>query len=270
MALAVAASVAMVASTVVGGVLLVRSGDGGAADRASGPGASSSPGADGEGGGGAGGESGRELPADDPRAGLAARPDPVVADDWQVQVDVERNLAFDVPPGWTVEDPGTLRGFEFEDEDGEWHTFPLRPVTAYLDGFCGGASNRALAGNTGAIGATDPAAAAASQALNYVLAGFDQHQEGTRTDVSAEPFTSGQGFEGYIASSSVADVPEPADAESDGCPHVTAGTAVSVGYLDGNSDVATWLIVYDQGIDEELDQQTLDMIIDSIRWYEER
>ncbi|MGK5530531.1 hypothetical protein [Streptomyces sp. URMC 129] len=214
-------------------------------------------------------ETGGDLPPDDPRQGVAQVPDPVVAPDWQVQTIENRHNAFDVPPGWTLGSESEMVGYADENADSDdGIADPLvsmsAPVT-YMDGWCAeaeyGVSWRAVAGTKGGQGATGTAEAARNEAGNWALAAYDQQQEGTLRVSEAEPFTSEHGIEGHTATATITDVPEDPD---DAC-GTSDGKVITVSYIDLNNDLATWVLVMDTGFEEELDDETIEAMMNSLR-----
>ncbi|WP_157996899.1 hypothetical protein [Streptomyces otsuchiensis] len=274
MSLAIAASVVMVAGTTVGGFVLTSGSDDDSSSVAAPPGdgdidedgdeTDPDGDADTETDGEDDGEDEDEKPSD-PRGGLNEPVEPVVDDDWQVQAFPERNNAFDVPPEWTLSKLDVIRGYEFYDEDDEHQLIALRGAATYMEGFCGSSSSRALVGTTGARGASSTEQAASNEALNWAHFAYDETQSGTRTDTPPEPFTNDQGFEGHIAISEIEDF--PIDEEDEDCAS-PSGKVIAISYLDAASDVVVWLMVVDTGIEDELEQETIDQITNSLRWHD--
>lgn len=279
-ALAVVAATAVIAAAVVGGVILLR-GEGDAQPAGKGgttvPPATAQPSGEEDEGGGAdrgGGDTGEEGSGgpdpDDPRQGVLQKPDPVVAPDWQVQTIENRHNAFDVPPeDWTVNSEGTMMGYEDEREgaDQGQPLVMMSAVSTYMDGWCPeaeyGLSSHAMAGTKGGQGATGTAEAAENEAANWALAAYDQHQEGTLEVSDPEPFESGHGIAGHTATATITGVPEDS-----GEPCGTFdGKVVTVSYLDLNNDLATWVLVADTGFEDELDEETIQQMMNSLRPY---
>ncbi|MDT0343867.1 hypothetical protein [Streptomyces litchfieldiae] len=215
---------------------------------------------------------------DDPRQGVLQRPDPVVAPDWQVQAIENRHNAFDVPPEtWTIGSEGTWVGYEDttnDDEEGGENPFgdPLVTMSApavYMDGWCPesetGASWRAVAGTKGGQGATGTEEAVRGEAGSWALAAYDQEEQGTLEVSEAEPFESDYGIVGHTATATITGVPDNPDHECG----TWDGKVVAVSYLDLNNDLATWVLVMDTGFEGELDDETVQQIMNSLRPYPE-
>jgi hypothetical protein len=291
MTLAIIAAVAMVVGTTVGGVLLT-GGDGksddpvvakpadGGGDEEKDPEEDEDPDAEGdpdEGDPDEGdpdeGEDEDEKPSD-PRGGTKPKVDPVVAEDWQVQALPDRDIAYDVPPEWEVDTPTTQYLWEIhidgeEPEEGE--NTPMLSIKAPASSplnECGYAP--VSVGTTGELGAANTEKAAENSAFQYVLGVYDNNQKGTRKDVPAEAFSNDHGFAGHIASATVEGFPLGATAEEKDEPcHPPGGKVVVVSYVTPTGDIASFLIISDTGVDGEIDQDTIDKMLGSLRSYEE-
>ncbi|WP_190232878.1 hypothetical protein [Streptomyces avicenniae] len=268
-AVAVVASVAAVAALAVAGVYALGGDDGGREPTADGSGASTPEGTPSD-GSSDGPAPERSYAPDDPRQGVPRVPDPVVAPDWQVQTSENRGNAFDVPPDdWQIGAEDRYVGFADDRPDAEEPGAPLVTMTAvatYLDGWCpeaDGSSDRAKVGTKGAQGATGTAEAAENEAVNWVLAGYDQAQEGTLDVSEAEPFESDHGLSGHVVRATVTDVP---DDPENAC-GTTDGKAVAFTYVNARNDLATWVVVADAGVPEELADETIDTMMRSLRPY---
>ncbi|WP_159029956.1 hypothetical protein [Streptomyces marincola] len=219
----------------------------------------------------------RRPAPDDPRQGVLQVPDPVVAPDWQVQTIENRHNAFDVPPeDWTTHSESMMVGYEDSTDDGaggeEDLTLgaPLISMSApatYMDGWCPQAENgvswRAVAGTKGGQGATGTEDAVRDEAGTWALAAYDQEEQGTLQVTEAEPFESEHGIVGHTATATVTGVPVDPEDECG----TSDGKVVAVSYLDLNNDLATWVLVMDTGYPGELDEQTVQQIMNSLRPY---
>ncbi|MDT0265885.1 hypothetical protein RM844_06225 [Streptomyces sp. DSM 44915] len=208
----------------------------------------------------------------DPRRGVTQRPDPVIAPDWQVQTLENRHIAFDVPAeDWTVNPESTSMGLLDEREGAEEGDIlvAMSGVATYLDGWCPeaehGVSSRAMVGTKGAQGATNTAEAAENEAMNWALGGWDQQQLGTFEMTEPEEFESDYGISGHIVRATIRDVP-PDEEDPNPCGQ-SDGKVIAISYLDLNNDMATWVMMADAGIPEELDDATIEQIMSSMRPY---
>ncbi|WP_344264788.1 hypothetical protein [Streptomyces sodiiphilus] len=214
---------------------------------------------------------------DDPRRGPQDRPEPVVAPDWQVQTISKRYNAFDVPPDWKVNSEDYMVGFTddrekeeeepAEDEDEFSFEIPdllvaMSAVATYKDNWCGH-SSRAMAGTKGGQGATGTEEAARSEAVEWALSAWDQNQLGTLEVSDPEPFESEHGISGHTATALITGVPKDPDAECE----AADGKVVTVSYLDARNDLATWVLLTDTGVDDEVDEETIEKMMNSLRPY---
>ncbi|GAA3886111.1 hypothetical protein [Streptomyces sedi] len=212
-----------------------------------------------------------ERPADpdDPRRGVLQRPDPVVEPDWQVQTLENRHLAFDVPPDdWEVSPESTSIAFQDNREEAEEGDViaAMFGVALYRSDYCpeaDGNRSRAMAGTKGAQGATSTAEAAEIEARNWALGGYDQEQQGTFESTEPEEFENDHGISGHIVRATITDVPED---EEDVCGH-SDGKVTTISYLDLNNDMATWTLLADSNVEDELPDETIEQIISSLRPY---
>ncbi|NJP64860.1 hypothetical protein [Streptomyces spiramenti] len=274
MALAIVASVAMVAGTTVAGVLLT--GDSGA------DGTTVAAPAEGEDDTGTDGkgeaeepeeepedEGGEEETAPDPRGGPGPVAEPVVDDEWQVQTLLDRDLAYDVPGGeeWLVADPESYVQWRpvIINDDGEEEEllYVARGATVFQDGVCGRGSSRGVLAITGARGASGTEEAAEDNALEYARAVYDPTFTGELEISEPEVFTNDQGFEGHMSVGTLEGY--ALDEEDDPECHATDAKVVSIAYLDSSHDVQVWLAILDTGVEGELDEETLDKITNSLR-----
>ncbi|ONK15922.1 hypothetical protein [Streptomyces sp. MP131-18] len=277
-AIAVAVATAVVAAAVVTGVVVLGGEDDKEANAGGDGGASPSAEETGESGETEEPEQDRPDP-DDPRQGVLQVPDPVVAPDWQVQTIENRHNAFDVPPDdWTVGAESLMVGYEDttnDDEEAEDELSFGDPVismsapSTYLEDWCAesetGVSWRAVAGTKGGQGATGTEEAVRNEAGSWALAAYDQERQGNLQVTDAEPFESEHGIVGHTATATITDVPEDPENECG----TWDGKVVAVSYLDLNNDLATWVLVMDTGYPEELDDETVEQIMNSLRPYPE-
>ncbi|MGW3293319.1 hypothetical protein ACWC9S_05100 [Streptomyces xiamenensis] len=252
---AVVATAVVAAAAVVTTVLVLRGGDGQPSAAPTPPEGESTTGA-------------RPAP-DDPRRSVVTVPDPVVAPDWRVQTNADKHNAFDVPPEWQTNSEDTLVGYNDSREgaDPQDVLVAMSGPVEYMYGWCAeadNASSRALAGTKAGQGASGVEEAATNEAKNWVLAAYDQEQQGTFTTSEPEPFTSEHGITGYTVTATVTDVPPDPDAACEG---PEGGKAITFSYIDAEGDLATWVLVMDTGYPEEPSQETIDAMMNSLRPY---
>ncbi|MGP4115130.1 hypothetical protein ACTWP5_30035 [Streptomyces sp. 4N509B] len=275
-AVAIVAATAVVAAAAITAAFLMTGDDEDNAE-AGGGGESVEPtgeetGDNGGGGDAEGGDSGGSDP-DNPRREVLERPDPVVAPDWQVQTIENRHNAFDVPPedqGWVPGTESYAVGFLDDREDSDTYgdyLVAMSGVSTYMDGWCPdaeyGVSWRAVAGTKGGQGATGTEEAAENEARNWALAAYDQNQEGRLSVSDPEPFESEHGISGHTVTATITNVPEDPDNPCG----TFDGKVVTVSYLDLNNDLATWVLAMDTGFPEEIDDATIEQMMNSLRPY---
>ncbi|MFD7500926.1 hypothetical protein [Streptomyces sp. NPDC059850] len=256
--IAIVAAVAVVAAAVITGVVVLNQDDGKdeqAKDdkKPSAPASSSAPAEDPSAGG----------DEDNPRAGGDATEVKPVIPGWQTVVSPKRHDAFDVPANWAVKKPDLSIGFE--DDEGNPLVIMSAPAK-YKENACTvkdedgeeNISGIAGAGTKGAQGAKTEADASKVEAENWVFAGFDQKETGTRKVTKPKPFKSAHGLKGYTSTATVTGVKK-----TDKC--VTDGKAVTVTYTDINGDFATWVLYSAKGVKDEVPDATIKKIMSSLR-----
>lgn len=245
--IAVVTSVAVIAAAVVTGVVLLGDEEQGSKSQA--------------GGDGSGGASASASASPSPSISSEkedGEPRPAVPG-WQTVVNPKHYAAFDVPKGedWEVEGTSVFTGFA-DDETGKALVGMSAPAF-YQQDWCED-SWRAVAGTKGAQGATGTKDAAKTAAVNWVIAGYDQKQEGALKRSGAKAFRNSHGIEGHIATATITDIPK-----GDSACDVTAGKAVAVSWLNVNDDLSLWVLVTDAGFEDEIPQSVIDQMTGSLR-----
>ncbi|MQY10599.1 hypothetical protein SRB5_07100 [Streptomyces sp. RB5] len=248
---AMIAAFALVAAAAVVGVIVVNNrGDGGTpAAKKESPSASPKP----------TGEGPTTAPSADPENPRGQSVEPVVAG-WKAVANRKRHNAFDVPPEWKVESAGLTTGFEADDGSGKV-LVAMTGVATYKDDWCGSAS-RAMAGTKGAVGAKNTKEAAENTASSWIVAAYDQKLKGTLKTPDATAFTNKNGVSGHIARASVSGVPKKKSDE--GCLN-TDGKAVSVSFKDKDGAMASFVVISDTGVPDEIPDSVIDKIVGSLR-----
>jgi hypothetical protein len=189
-------------------------------------------------------------PGDDP----AKKVKPVVHG-WQAVPRPQRLVAFDAPPGWDVNSPEELLGFD--DAQGN-PTVLMGGSTQYRPKWCG-TDERALAGTKGAEGAKSTADAARTAAESWAKAAYVDEYGGGRVLLSgAKPFHDSHGVTGTEYTATVTGVPGKKCA-SDG-----VVDAVAVKAPDGK--YAVWVLVADTGVHNAVPGATIDRMRGSLRF----
>ncbi|AUH45280.1 hypothetical protein [Streptomyces sp. CMB-StM0423] len=251
-AVAIIGAVALIAAAAVTGVVLLNEDDGG--------GGKASP----AGGGGSPSASSSPSPSPSEKPVLQDDPDNPrgVADDqkiepvvsgWKAVYNAKRHNVYDVPPEWEVQSPTMTIGFE--DDSG-----PLVSMTGaalYKDGICKYAS-RAGAGTKGGIGAKNTKEAVENEAGAWAEAAFNTSKKATVEQTEPVAFSSKHGLKGHMATATVTGVPRETKCSAD-------GKVVAFTYTDVKGEFATWVLYTDTGVDDEVPEDTIAKIMDSLR-----
>jgi hypothetical protein len=249
-AVAIIGAVAVIAAAAVTGVVLLNEDDSG--------GGKASP------GGGGGSPSASASPSPSEKPVLQDDPDNPrgVADDqkiepvvsgWKAVYNAKRHNVYDVPPEWEVQSPTMTIGFE--DDSG-----PLVSMTGaalYKDCICKYAS-RAGAGTKGGIGAKNTKEAVENEAGAWAEAAFNTSKKATVKQTEPVPFTSKHGLKGHMATATVTGVPRETKCSAD-------GKIVAFTYTDANGEFATWVLYSDTGVEDEVPDDTIAEIMDTLR-----
>ncbi|MEU1790907.1 hypothetical protein ABZ553_34540 [Streptomyces sparsogenes] len=260
--IAVVAAVAVVAAAAVTAVLVTNEDDGGKEEakggkKPSAAASSSSPAKGDEGGDDSSGDSSGE---DNPRAGQTVEP---VVPGWKTVINPKRHNAFDVPAGWYVASPDTMSSYSKDGKPIISMTGPAyykRDRCTVKDKKTGFTTSSPLAGagTKGAQGAKTQAQAAKTEALNWLYAVFDQDETGDFKYTTPKKFTSEYGVKGYSSSATVTGVKKTDKCSSD-------GKAFTVTYTDVNGDWATWVLYSAKGVKDEISDETIKKIMNTLR-----
>jgi hypothetical protein len=185
---------------------------------------------------------------------------------WQVVERDQRNVLFDVPPGWTVDSQGMTIGFE--DKKGDPAVAMSGPAY-YKHAWCKTAGSstwdRAAVGTKGANGATSVRNAAEVQARSWAYWAYENDGKGTFSKaLNSKAFHNSHGITGWQAEATATNVPKANKCAA------TAGKAWTVAWLDPaqpdpSKKLVVWVLYADQGVPDQLAQTTIDTIKSSIR-----
>ncbi|MFW6693066.1 hypothetical protein [Streptomyces sp. MAR4 CNX-425] len=248
-AVAIIGAVAVIAAAAVAGVVVLNEDDegGGKASPAGGGGSSSA----------APSPQASEQPIvddpDNPRGSAADQKIEPVVPGWKAVYNAKRHNIYDVPPEWEVQSPTLTIGFE--DDSG-----PLVSMTGaalYKDGICKYAS-RAGAGTKGGIGAKNTREAVENEAGAWANAAFNTSKKATVKQTEPVPFTSEHGLKGHMATATVTNVPRETECSAD-------GKIFAFSYTDVNGEFATWVLYSDTGVEDEVPDDTVAKIMDTLR-----
>ena len=195
-------------------------------------------------------------PTTGPSTSVSAPPPKVPG--WQVVVADKPGIAYDVPPGWKVDTPDTIIGFE--DQQGN-PLVGMNYAASYKDGYCAGSSG-STRGGTGvnSTTTTDPGQAATDTAQKWANAGYTSTSNvpPTITAGTPQPITVA-GDSGMLVRDTMTVT------ASTSCDPPSAEVDVVALPLQGNTGCALFILYADQGTPDSASQQDIQQIIGSLR-----
>lgn len=212
---------------------------------------------------------------DNPR-GSDAAVQPVVAG-WQPVVNVKHKTVFDVPPGWEVSPGGSdqIIGFEYDYKDKkgkkEHGMTTVSAPAEFKSKWCSEDSDKdgrdedtslAGAGTRGEDGAKTAAQAAENRVPWWIYGGYTEPDLKSVKVGKAEDFTNGQGVKGSLIKATSENTPQKGKCASD-------GKAVVFAFQNGAGDFVSFDLWGAKGVDDELDDATIDKILGSVRYYKD-
>ncbi|SEG71019.1 hypothetical protein SAMN05216223_108330 [Actinacidiphila yanglinensis] len=199
--------------------------------------------------------------SDNPR-GAATDLKPVIPG-WKVVKRDERNVAFDVPPDWTVDTEGMSIGFT--DKKGDPQVVMSAPAY-YKHAWCttkDGDSDRAAVGTKGGSGAKSLKNAADNEAEAWAYWAYQDNGKGTFSKAKdSKAFKDAYGISGWQSEATATNVPKANKCSSPG------GVAYTVAWLDPAQKTPTpvvWVLYADTGVSDQLAQSVVDKIKSTIR-----
>lgn len=201
--------------------------------------------------------------SDNPRGGADSVDVKPVIPGWKVVRRGERNVAFDVPPDWTVDSEGMSIGFD--DNKGKPAAIMSAPAY-YKHEWCKppeGTADRADAGTKGASGAKSLRSAAESEAEAWAYWAYQDNGKGTFSKAQdSKAFTNSHGISGWQAQATASNIPKANKCTPPG------GIAYTVAWLDPAQKTPTpvvWVLYADTGVSDQLSQTIVDKIKSTIR-----
>lgn len=177
---------------------------------------------------------------------------------WQRAAAPKWGFVYEVPPredGWKYDGPTMFRGFE--DEDGDV-AVGMSGTSVYREEPCRGWGNRALLGAQGITDSDDTEAMSEAVALNWAFHAYNDNGDPGRSLRSVEKF-SANGLTGHHA---IVDV-SVAGGDDDCVPSSAVVHALAAPDGDGGSRI--FLMLVDNGVEDALDEETVDTIISTLR-----
>ncbi len=182
---------------------------------------------------------------------------------WKVVRRGERNVAFDVPPDWTVDSEGMSIGFE--DKKGNPQVVMGAPAY-YKHEWCkasdGGTADRAATGTKGGSGASSLRSAAENEAEAWAYWAYQTDGKGTFSKAqNSKAFSNSHGISGWQAQATASNIPKANKCTPPG------GIAYTVAWLDPaqKATAVVWVLYADTGVSDQLSQAIVDKIKSSIR-----
>ncbi|MEV1021867.1 hypothetical protein [Streptomyces sp. NPDC050264] len=212
---------------------------------------------------------------DNPRGGDSAVK-PVVAG-WQPVVNTKHKTVFDVPPGWEVSPGGAdqIIGLEYDYKDKkgkkEHGTTTVSAPATYKSKWCSDDSDKdgrqedtslADVGTRGENGAKTAAQAAENRAPWWIYGGYTEPDMKSVKPGKPKDFTNAQGVSGSLIKATSVDTPQKGKCASD-------GKAVVFAFQNEAGDYVSWDLWGAKGVKDELDDATIDKILNSVRYYKD-
>ncbi|MGW1365067.1 caspase family protein [Streptomyces chartreusis] len=186
---------------------------------------------------------------------------------WKTVVNAKYGTAFDVPPGWDVDDPDIYAGFTSDPEPDKPLVLMGAPAW-YKEKWCtddsgkdGEVETTALAstGTKSLQGAKDTESAAQETAKSWAYAAYAQNQaKGVAQDHLATKFTTAWGLEGHWGKSTVTGI-----AKKRKCDH--NGYAMAFVFKNAKGDFTAWVLHSATNVKGEIPDATAKMITSTVR-----
>lgn len=201
---------------------------------------------------------------DSPRGAPDALDVKPVIPGWKVVIRSERNVAFDVPPDWTVDGEGMTIGFS--DKKGDPAVAMSAPAY-YKHDWCkngNSTADRAAVGTKGANGAKSVRNAAEVQAESWAYWAYQDNDKGTFSKVqNSKAFHNAQGISGWQASATASNIPKTSKCSADGAAYTVAWTDPT--QTDPTKKLVVWVLYADRGVPDQLSESMIDKIKSTIR-----
>ncbi|MGH3520237.1 MAG: hypothetical protein ACRDQ7_23215 [Haloechinothrix sp.] len=186
---------------------------------------------------------------------------PAITSGWQGVLSYKENVAYDVPKDWTVENPGTLVGFE--DESGPRAI--MHGVSTYQDGACESVdgSYRSRVGFMTA-GDADPRRSVPIAAAHWAEAAAELPEDSGKVEpTEAAPVKVAAGKISAWTSSAAVDMPGGGD-----CPAPKMRITAVAFTPEQGGDTAMFIMYSDVGVPDELPEDIAEKMVASLRPYE--
>nr|WP_308117712.1 hypothetical protein [Streptomyces anatolicus] len=185
---------------------------------------------------------------------------------WQVVVNPRWGTAFDVPPEWEIQNPGSAIAFEDNKTGKPLMTMSapayLKPTWCVTDDDKDGRTEDhelAAVGTKGANGAKNTEQVAVNQVAWWVYAAYTQPDKKSFTsDEKAQPYTTKSGIKGSIARAESTNSPQKGKCASD-------GKAITFGFKNSEGAYVAWSLYGAKGVQDEIPEATVMKILSTVR-----
>ncbi|MFF6996520.1 hypothetical protein ACFY93_16445 [Streptomyces sp. NPDC008313] len=209
--------------------------------------------------------------ADNPRGGEEEK---ATVPGWNVVINPKWGTAWDAPSDWTVESPDTFIGFEDEQKDDGSAIIGMSAPAYYKDKWCSSDDDKdgnkdytrlAAAGTKGQNGAKSLAQAARSDSATWAFAGYTGQSKAEEKKIKIgkpKDYTTKSGLKGSIATSYTTGVEKKNKCDSN-------GKATTFAFKNSKGDFVSWSFYGAKGVDEEVSEETIMKIVDTVRLHGE-
>lgn len=211
------------------------------------------------------GASGSSGTSDDPRGNDTPKP---LVEGWKVVVNPKYGTAFDVPPDWQVETPGTQIGFEDRKSDDGDPLITMSAPAQLKPKWCTSDDNKdgdtdntelAAAGTKGEEGAKTPGDAAIREVPWWVFGGYTQPDKKSVTrDKKATDYVTKSGLKGAYAWAHSTNTPRKGKCATD-------GKALTFGFRNSAGDLVSFNFYGVKGVKAEVGKATIMKILSTVR-----
>ncbi|MDX3380322.1 hypothetical protein PV682_02535 [Streptomyces niveiscabiei] len=189
---------------------------------------------------------------------------------WKVVVNPKWGTAFDVPPEWEVQPPGTALGYEWEDKTKPTGydsvimtgTAALKPKWCTSDPDKDGKtsdSRLGVTGTKGASGAKNTDEIAVNTPAWWVFGGYTNPDKKSITfDKKGTPYTTAAGIAGSYGWARSANNPTKGKCAAD-------GKAITFGFKNSKGDFVSWTLSTAKGVKDEVPDATIMKILSTVR-----
>lgn len=201
-----------------------------------------------------------------PRAGGTLKPTVV---GWQVVVNADAGIAFDVPANWALKSPGWVSYVAENNDPDDTPLVAMKAPALLKEKWCASDDDKdgqvdytplASAGTRKNNGARSTAQAARSDSAAWVYGSYSQPDHKKVATGPAAPYTTASGLTGSVVTSRSTGVTKRHKCD-------TNGKATTFAFKDRDGDFASWSFVGAKGVGEEVPDATVRKILGTVRLY---